>query len=86
MSTTAPVPTPEDDCELYINGIFEYDSGSSKITIGGLDEVYPTPGFVIATLTTLPSLIVAVPINSIFGVPIFDVTTPTFTTVCIPDL
>ena len=42
-------------------------------------DVYPVPGFVIAILTTWPPLTVAVPINCIFGVPVADVDTPTFT-------
>lgn len=56
-----------------------YDKGASKITIGGLLEVYPTPGLVIATLTIFPLLIVAVPINLMLGVPVLDVATPTLT-------
>lgn len=63
-----------------------YDKGASKITIGGLLEVYPTPGLVIATLTIFPLLIVAVPINLMLGVPVLDVATPTLTYVWIPTL
>ena len=45
----------------------------SNTTSGGLEVVYPVPGFVIATLTILPLLIAAVPINSIAGNPVLAV-------------
>jgi hypothetical protein len=32
-----------------MRGMFVYESGSSKTTNGGFDEVYPDPGFVIVT-------------------------------------
>jgi hypothetical protein len=42
-------------------------------------DVYPVPGLVIAILTILPLLTVAVPINSIDGVPVEESATPTLT-------
>ena len=49
------------DPDLYVRGILEYDKGSSKITYGGFDLVYPIPGLVIATLTIFPFLTLAIP-------------------------
>ena len=51
------------------------------MTRGGLVDVYPVPGFVIAILTIFPPLIVAVPMFSLL-VPVSDVVaTPTLTVV-----
>ena len=63
-----------------------YERGASNITSGGLVEVYPAPGFVIATLTMLPLLTAAVPINWMLGIPVLRVLTETLTVVWIPDL
>ena len=80
------MPTPTGDSELHCNGKLLYDNVLSKIAIGGFDEVYPTPGFVIATLTIFPPTTEAVPINSILGMPVLEVAIPTFIVFCIPDL
>ena len=56
-----------------MRGIFAYDNGSSNTTNGGFVVVYPDPGFVIETLITRPLLTDAVPMNSIFGVPVLEV-------------
>jgi hypothetical protein len=58
---------------VCIRSKLEYESGSSKTTCGGFVEVYPDPGFVIATLTIFPLEATAIPIYSIFGVPVLKV-------------
>ena len=48
--------------------------------------MYPAPGLVIETPTTLPSIIVAVPIYVILLSCLYEVITPTLTGFCTPDL
>ena len=85
ISILASVPIPVEG-DWYIKSKLVYENGSSNTTSGGFNGSYPLPGLVILTPTTLPLLTVAVPINSIFGVPVLAVWTPTFTIVCIPTL